>query len=138
MCEDHLYLALMATRWLDDANFAKGPAQFFKSLPMPFRLIVPGLVRRKVEKTLKLQGFGRHTPAEQDELAIRDVDALAATIREEAFLMGDRPCGADATVFSFVAQLLTPVFVTPTRTAAEKHQNLVSCRDRIQRQYFSQ
>jgi hypothetical protein len=24
MCEDHLYLALMATRWLDDANFAKG------------------------------------------------------------------------------------------------------------------
>ena len=75
-------------------------------------------------QTLKLQGFGHHTPAEQDELAIRDVDALAATIREEAFLMGDRPCGADATVFSFVAQLLTPVFVTPTRTAAEKHQNL--------------
>ena len=93
MCEDHLYLALMATRWLDHANFDKGPAQFFKSLPMPFRLIVPGLVRRKVEKTLKLQGFGRHTPAEQDELAIRDVDALAATIREEAFLMGDRPAG---------------------------------------------
>jgi hypothetical protein len=24
MCEDHPYLALMATRWLDDANFAKG------------------------------------------------------------------------------------------------------------------
>jgi hypothetical protein len=51
--------------------------------------------------------------------------------------MGDRPCGADATVFSFVAQLMTPVFLTPTRTAAEKHQNLVSYRDRIQRQYFS-
>jgi glutathione S-transferase len=31
MCEDHLYLALMATRWLDDVNFVKGPAQFFKS-----------------------------------------------------------------------------------------------------------
>ena len=91
----------------------------------------------KVEKTLKLQGFGRHTPAEQDELAIR-VDAPAAIIGETAFLMDDRPCGADATVFSFVAQLLTPVFVTPTRTAAEKHQNLVSYRDRIQRQYFSQ
>jgi hypothetical protein len=74
MCEDHLYLALMATRWLDDVNFVKGPAQFFKSLPLPLRLIVPGLVRRKVEKTLKLQGFGRHTPAEQNELAIRDID----------------------------------------------------------------
>jgi hypothetical protein len=93
MCEDHLYLALMATRWLDDVNFVKGPAQFFKSLPLPLRLIVPGLVRRKVEKTLKLQGFGRHTPAEQNELAIWDIDALATIIGEKAFLMGDRPCG---------------------------------------------
>ena len=24
MCEEHLYFALVATRWLDDANFAKG------------------------------------------------------------------------------------------------------------------
>jgi hypothetical protein len=24
MCEEHLYLALLATRWLDDANFARG------------------------------------------------------------------------------------------------------------------
>jgi glutathione S-transferase len=128
MCEDHLYLALMATRWLDDVNFVKGPAQFFKSLPLPLRLIVPRLVRRKVEKTLKLQGFGRHTPAEQNELAIRDIDALATIIGEKAFLMGDRPCGADATVFVFVAGFLTPVFVTPIRTAAEKHQNLTGYR----------
>jgi glutathione S-transferase len=63
MCEEHLYLALLATRWLDDANFARGPAQFFKAVPMPLRPIVQSLVRRKVVKTLKLQGFGRHTPA---------------------------------------------------------------------------
>ena len=35
MCEEHLYFALVATRWLDDANFAKGPAQFFKTVPIP-------------------------------------------------------------------------------------------------------
>ena len=50
--------------------------------------------------------------------------------------MGDRPCGADATVFGFLAQLLTPMFDTPIRTAAEKHQNLVTYRDRILAQYF--
>jgi glutathione S-transferase len=138
MCEEHLYFSVLATRWLDDANFAKGPAQFFKALPMPLRLIVPGLVRRKVEKTLKLQGFGRHTPAEQEELAMRDINALATIIGEKPFLMGDRPCGADASVFSFVAALLIPIFVTPTRTAAEKHQNLTRYRDRVLRQYFSQ
>ncbi|MGH6794133.1 MAG: Tom37 metaxin N-terminal-like domain-containing protein, partial [Methylocella sp.] len=70
MCEEHLYFAMVAARWLDHANFAKGPAQFFKAVPTPLRPVVQGLIRRKVEKTLKLQGFGRHTPVEQDELAI--------------------------------------------------------------------
>ena len=78
MCEEHLYLALLATRWLGDANFARGPAQFFKAVPMPLRPFVQSLVRRKVAKTLRLQGFGRHTPAEQYDLAIADINALAS------------------------------------------------------------
>ncbi|MGH6811339.1 MAG: glutathione S-transferase family protein [Methylocella sp.] len=136
MCEEHLYFALVAARWLDRANFAKGPAQFFKAVPMPLRPAVQGLVRHKIEKTLKLQGFGRHTPVEQDELAIADVEALATLIGDKAFLMGDRPCGADAAVFAFVAGFLTPVFDTPIRTAAEGHGNLTGYRDRILRKYF--
>jgi hypothetical protein len=100
------------------------PAQFFKAVPMPLRPIVQSLVRRKVAKTLKLQGFGRHTPAEQNDLTIADINALASLLGEKAFLMGDQPCGADATVFAFVAGFLTPVFVTPIRSAAEKHQIL--------------
>ena len=136
MCEDHLYFAVLASRWLDDINFARGPAQFFKILPLPLRLIVPGVVRRRVKETLKLQGFGRHTPAEQNQLAIADIDAIANFLGEKPFLMGEQPCGADAAVFSFVAQLLIPLFVTPTRAAAEKHQNLISYRDRVLRHYF--
>lgn len=137
MCEEHLYWALVATRWLDDANFAKGPTLFFKAVPMPLRPIVQSLVRRKVTKTLNLQGFGRHTPAERDALAIADLDALATLIGDKAFLMGEEPCGADATVFAFVASFLTPVFDTQIRTAAERHGNLVAYRDRILRLYFS-
>jgi glutathione S-transferase len=137
MCEEHLYLALPATRWLDDANFANGPAQFFKSVPMPLRPIVQSLVRRKVKKTLNLQGYGRHTRSERDALAIADIDALAARIGDKAFLMGEKPCGADATVFAFVASFLTPVFDTPIRSAAERHPNLAGYKDRITRLYFS-
>ncbi|MGH6868185.1 MAG: glutathione S-transferase family protein [Methylocella sp.] len=136
MCEEHLYFALVAARWVDDANFAKGPAQFFKAVPTPLRPVVQSLVRRKVKKTLKLQGFGRHTPAERDELAIADVNALATLIGDRAFLMGDQPCGADAAVFAFVAGFLTPVFATPIRSAAETQKNLTGYRDRIMRKYF--
>jgi glutathione S-transferase len=136
MCEEHLYFSVLASRWLDDVNFARGPAEFFKILPLPLRLIVPGMVRRKVRETLKLQGFGRHTPAEQNQLAIADVDAIANFLGEKPFLMGERPCGADAAVFAFVAQLLVPLFTTPARAAAEKHQNLISYRNRMLPQYY--
>jgi glutathione S-transferase len=135
MCEEHLYLALLAERWLDDANFVKGPAQIFKAVPMPLRPVVQSLVRRKFAKTLKLQGFGR-TPTERDELAIADINALATLIGDKAFLLGEKPCGADAAVFGFVADFLTPVFDTPIRAAAERHANLTGYRDRILRRYF--
>jgi hypothetical protein len=105
MCEEHLYFAFVATRWLDDANFAKGAAQFFKTVPMPLRPIVQSLVRRKVKKALNLQGFGRHTPAERDALAMADINALAALIGDKAFELGEKPCGADATVFSLRREL---------------------------------
>ena len=137
MCEEHLYWALVASRWIDDTNFAKGPAQFFKTVAMPLRPIVQSLVARKVAKTLKLQGFGRHTRAERDALAIADINALASLLGDKAFLMGEKPCGADATVFAFVASFLTPLFYTPIRTAAERHANLAGYKDRITRLYFS-
>jgi len=136
MCEEHLYWALVASRWIYGANFAKGPAQFFKVVPMPFRPIIQRLIRRKVKKALKSQGFGRHTSGEQAELAIADIKALATLIGDKAFVMGEKPCAADATVFAFVASFLAPVFETPIRTAVERHANLIGYRDRILRRYF--
>jgi hypothetical protein len=106
---EHLYLALMAS-----------------------------IARRQFMKTLKLQGFGHHTSAEQGELAIRDIQALAILVGEKAFLMGDRPCGANAAVGRFGARVLAPVFVTPLRTAIERHEKLSGYRDRILRHYFPQ
>jgi glutathione S-transferase len=50
MCEEHLYLALVAMRWLHDANFAKGPAQFFKAVPSPLRPIAQGWFAVKLRK----------------------------------------------------------------------------------------
>jgi glutathione S-transferase len=123
-----------ATRWCDDENFAKGPGQFFKAIPMPLRPIVQTVVRRKVRKTVELQGLGRHTRAEQDTLAIADVEALATLLGEKPFLMGEKTCGA--AVFGFVVSILAPVFTSEVRAAAEEYQNLIRYRDRIQNDYF--
>jgi glutathione S-transferase len=136
MCEDHLYWAAVDMRWCDKANFQKGAAHFFDGLPALIRPLVKTVIRRMVERRLKVQGMGRHRKAEIAELAIRDLDALANILAEKPFLMGDRPCGADATAFGFIACLFAPVCDSPIRAAAEMHANLVSYRDRLLNLYF--
>lgn len=136
MCEDHFYWALIDMRWCDTANFEGSVGRFFEWLPAPARVLAKLFLRRMVGRRLKVRGMGRHTKEEIAQLAIRDLDALAAILGEKAFLMGDTPCGADATVFSFVGCLLSPACRSPIRAAAENHVNLVAYRDRLMGLYF--
>ena len=46
MAEDNLYWALVDARWVDDANFAKGPKQFFRKIPAPVRPFLIAFIRR--------------------------------------------------------------------------------------------
>ncbi len=135
MCEDHLYWAIVHDRWMDDGNFAKGPAHF-DAVPAPLRPLVQKIVRRGLRKALRSQGFGRHSGPERDELARRDIDALAAQLGDKSYLFGERPVGADATVFGFLASALCPILATAMRKAAENHPSLVAYRDRMMNRYY--
>ena len=136
MCEDHLYWAVLDLRWGIDANFAKGPARFFDGLPGPLRPLVAKLVRSKTMKATRAHGLGRHTRAEIERFAIRDLAALSTILGDKAYLMGETPFAADAAVFGMVAAVLTPVFDSPIRDAAEGFANLVEYRDRVEAKYF--
>ena len=126
LCEDNIYFAVLRARWLDDANFVRGPAKFFEAAPAPIRPLVSAMVRRGMRRSLHLQGTGRHSTAESERIAIRGIDALATQIGEKPWLVAEQPCGADATVHAFVTGLLCPVFETPLRQATESHPNLVA------------
>jgi Glutathione S-transferase N-terminal domain len=64
MAEDNLYWALVDARWFDEDNFAKGPVNFFRSIPAPMRPLIIAFVRRQLRRALHGQGMGRHTRAE--------------------------------------------------------------------------
>ncbi|MNN00628.1 hypothetical protein D3C81_1132260 [compost metagenome] len=136
LMEDHLYWAVARVRWLDQANFDKGPAQFFRGVPAPVRGLAERLVRYKVRKTLWGQGLGRHSEEELVALATKGVTSIADILGDKRYLMGDKPCGADATLFAFAASLLCPVFDTPIRTAAEGHANLVAYMERMRAEFY--
>jgi glutathione S-transferase len=136
MCEEHLYWAVVDARWFDEANFARGPASFFKVAPAPIRPIAKAVVLRKLKRTIVGHGMGRHSKAQIEELGRRDLDAIAGILGDKPYLMGAEPCGADAAVFGSVAACLCKIFDTPVRTAAESHANLVAYCDRMMKRFY--
>ena len=136
MCEDHLYWAGLHERWLVDENFDKGPRQFFADAPAPLRPLVIAMMRRQVRRNLWGHGMGRHTTEEMDRLTAPDIDAIANVLADKPYLMGERPCAADAAIFALIAHGLCPLFETKVRTRIAHKPNLVAYRDRLMVQYF--
>ena len=93
LAEDNLYWALVHARWVDDANFAKGPADFFSKVPALVRPAVVAFIRRQVRKSLHAHGMGRHSPAEIVRIGTHGIDADRRLSRFEAVLHGQRTNG---------------------------------------------
>jgi glutathione S-transferase len=136
MTEDNLYWALVDARWTDEANFQKGPKTFFQKVPALVRPVVVKMIRRQLRKTLHAQGMGRHSQAEIVAIATRGIDAIATYLGQKPFFMGGQPSGVDATMFAFAAGVLCPLFETPIRTAAERHDNLKRYVGRMTARYY--
>jgi len=136
MAEDNLYWTLLDARWMDDANFKKGPLVFFSSIPAPVRPLVVAMIRRSVRKAMYNHGMGRHSKAEIAKIAACGIDSISAYLGQKPFFMGAQPTGADATIFAFVAGALCPHFDTPMRTAAERYDNLKRYVGRMTARYY--
>jgi len=132
MLEDQLYFALLHARWMDDRNFAKGPAHFFDGAPEG----AAAAGRERVRATLHGHGLSRHSDAEIAELAARSLGALCDFLGDKPYLMGERECGADATLFAMLAGILTPFFESKLRDSALGHKNLVAYSERMMQHYY--
>ncbi|CCD85998.1 conserved protein of unknown function [Bradyrhizobium sp. ORS 285] len=136
MIEHHLYFALVGARWVDPVNFAKGPAHFFDGVPADRREKLREDAQFRVAENYLISGLGRHAPDEDIDLAARSLRALSVQLGERPYLMGDRPCGTDATAFAVIAGILTPFFDSELRRRTESFGNLVTYVDRLMATYF--
>jgi glutathione S-transferase len=136
MLEDHLYWLMVYWRWMIDANFNAGPKGFFRRAPAFIRPLIEMMVRRRVRANLHGHGIGRHLDAEKAALASRCIDALAQVMGSNRYLMGDEPCGADATMFAFIAAACAKVFESPLRDKIMVTPELVAYHDRMMGEFF--
>jgi glutathione S-transferase len=136
MIEHHVYWALVGARWVDGENFAKGPSHFFDGAPLHLREKMREDAQFRVAENYLLSGLGRHAPEEDTDLAVRSLFALSVQLGDKAFLMGETPCGMDATAFGALAGILTPFFESPLRQRTEQFANLTAYVDRMMLLYY--
>lgn len=100
LAEDHLYWLMVASRWLDDAWFPHVVDGFFHIAPAFIRPLIANGARKQVRKTFELHGLGKHSFAEQQDFARRDLQALQDAVGDSSFLFGETPNIFDFTVTS--------------------------------------
>ncbi len=137
MAEDHLAKSMLTARWLNDDNFNKGPIAFFMAVPEEAREQTCNEVRETVRSGLYDAGFGRHSDAEQMELAGRDIQAIAHQLGDKPFLFGDSPSAADASVSGVLMSCAAPFFDTPLVEMIARHDNLPAYLQRIEAQFLT-
>ena len=88
----------------------RDPAHFFDGAPLHLREKMREDAQFRVAENYLLSGLGRHAPEEDVDLAVRSLFALSVQLGDKPFLMGETPCGMDATAFGALAGILTPFF----------------------------
>ena len=136
LLEEDLYWAVVHTRWIDDAGWAKTREAFFDTLPPPLRWILPPLARRGLRAELRGHGMGRHDVAEIHAIACRDVDALADWLDDKPYLLGEQPRSIDASAYAFLANLLWAPVESPIRRHAQARPVLEAYCQRMKARYF--
>lgn len=136
--EESFYWCIVYSRWMKEETWKLIKQAFFSSMPLPLRLIVPGLIRRGVKGALKKQGIGRHSDEEILLIANRTLKSVSVLLADKPYIMGDKACSLDASVFAFLASVILVDINDPLTQSARKYQNLVDYCQRIQQQYYAE
>ena len=136
MLAERTYWAIVYNRWIDERNWPTIRDTFFGGMPPIVRNIVPGLIQKKVKKSLAGHGLGRHTSAEIDAFAIDDARACAAWLGDKDYFMGDKPVGVDASVYAFLGSCAMTSFESALTDEIKSHDNLKAYIDRCHTLWF--
>lgn len=136
MVEEHVYFIEVYYRWQSDDYWRTSERIYAEGLPIWYRYLIRYIGRPIVIAQVKGQGIGRMTEEMIARRAQKDVEAISNILGEEKFLMGDKPCTADASVFGFLHCILDCGIETPLVGMVREHKNLVEYVDRNLRVYW--
>lgn len=105
----------------------------------PLTLWLPALKQYEMVNYLKNIGWYKKTPEEVVKLCDKCLQALSMKLGKNSYFFGDQPTELDALAFGHFFTIITTE-LPDMRLAKllEKHENLISFIERIDREYFVQ
>jgi glutathione S-transferase len=122
---------VVASRWADNANFARLSEAFFGNAPLPIRMLIPRQLRKRILGDLSGRDVGRHGWPVFWKRAQSLLDEFDARAPETGFWLGENASIVDAAIFGQLQSLRTPL--TPEQRAwLEARRRLTSYLDRFE------
>jgi len=101
MLENHFSWAFASWRWVEGISYIDQIMEW----PLVFKLFMK-LQSRRMGKSLQVQGMGRHSFLERNNLAASDLRTLSVILGKRNYFGGDQPCEEDCSIFGFLANVL--------------------------------
>ncbi len=136
LIEEHLYWAVVYSRWMEDENWVVLKDMFFSKLPIPLKWFVPNVARKQLLQGMKGHGIARHPRETIYAMAADDLDALAAFMGDKKYAFGDEPTALDATMYGVLSSIIDADFDTAIKRSALTHDNLIAYTARMRKRYF--
>lgn len=137
MVEEHLYWALVYSRWIDPRYWPAMRQASFGSLPPGARSAVAAFARRKITRDARGHGLALHAPEEIYRRGAADIAALADLLGGQPYMMGAEATNLDATVYAFLANCWEVPIDSPLKAAVGSHSNLVAYCARLKLRCFA-
>ena len=134
LVEHHLYFINTYLRWNDTGDAVRD--EYFAEVPGLLRNFVFNQVRKRVNRTLDLQGLSRHSRDQMLAFAYEDVNAIAAQLGSKPFMLGERATSLDATVWAAISNLIDCTLPSPVGEHAKGHANLVAYNEHCRETFY--
>jgi len=135
--DESLYWCLVYSRWVKEDTWPLLQDAFFSQIPIPFKWIMPSIIRKDVKNTLKRQGYGRHSETELLTIADEHFSALSTLLGESDYFFGDKVSSFDAIAYAALCEFISVDFFNSFNQQARKYDNLIQYCKRIETQYYS-
>ncbi len=134
--EDSLYFLVLYERWVDDENWARTARDYFGHFPLPMRVLVVPLIRRKIVAAALGQGVARLPASERVARSKADVRAVAELLGDKPYFFV-RPSSYDAIAYAFLANVLWAPYETAIKHELRAQANLVAFLERMKAAYYA-